>query len=70
MWQQRMKAWLDAIRARFARRGERTTSSDADEYESRYEAIVVGAARRLRPAPIGAAAHDRRDRRRCRRWRS
>jgi len=42
MWQQRMKAWLDSVRARLARRGERTTSSDADEYQSRYEAIAVG----------------------------
>ena len=42
MWQERMKAWLDSVRARFARRSERTTSSDADEYESRYETAVVG----------------------------
>jgi regulator of protease activity HflC (stomatin/prohibitin superfamily) len=42
MWQQRMKAWLDATRARFARRGERTAGDDADEYDSRGETIVVG----------------------------
>ena len=42
MWQQRIKAWLDSIRARLARRGERTAGSDADEEGSRYETIVVG----------------------------
>ena len=42
MWQQRVKAWFDSIRARLARRGASTTSDDADEYESRYETIVVG----------------------------
>ena len=41
MWQQRLKAWFDSIRARLARRGERTTRDDADD-ESRYETIVVG----------------------------
>ena len=71
MWQQRMKAWLDAIRARFARRGERTTRSDADGVrEPPRDRSSSATARRLRPAPLGAAAHDRRDRRRCRRWRS
>ena len=42
MWQQRMKAWLDAVRARFAWRGERTTSGDIEAYESRDETIAVG----------------------------
>ena len=62
MWQQRIKAWLDAIRARFARRGERTTSSDVDEYESRYETSVVGPRggfdlrRSALPLTIGAIA--------------
>ncbi len=62
MWQQRIKAWLDAIRARLARRGERTTSSDAEEYESRYEATVVGPRggfdlrRSALPLTIGAIA--------------
>ena len=61
MWQQRIKAWLDSIHARFARRGERTTSDDADDDESRYETIVVGfPLGPLRPAPLGAADHDRR----------
>ena len=45
MWQQRVKAWLDSIRARFARRGERTTHSDIEAYESRHEAGVVGTRR-------------------------
>ena len=45
MWQQRIKAWIDAVRARFARRGERTTHSDIEAYESRHEAGVVGTRR-------------------------
>jgi 3-(3-hydroxy-phenyl)propionate hydroxylase len=60
--QQRMKAWLDAVRARFARRGERTTTATS----KRTRAATRPRRRprgRLRPAPIGAAAHDRRDRR-------
>ena len=62
MWQQRVRAWFDSIRARLARRGARTTSDDADEYESRYETIVVGQKGRfdLRrsalPITIGAIA--------------
>jgi len=62
MWQQRVKAWLDSIRARFARRGERTTRSDADAYESRYETIVVGKGggfdlrRAALPLTVGAIA--------------
>ena len=62
MWQQRIKAWLDAVRARFARRGERTTHGDIDAYESRYEAGVVGARggfdlrRSALPLTIGAIA--------------
>ena len=43
MWQQRIQAWLDAVRARFARRGERTTHGDIEAYESRHEAGVGGA---------------------------
>ena len=70
MWQQRIKAWLDSIRARFARRGERTTSGDVDAYESRYETDRRRRARRLRPAPIGAADHDRARSPSCRRSRS
>jgi regulator of protease activity HflC (stomatin/prohibitin superfamily) len=43
MWQQRMKAWLDAIRARFARqRGTIATRDDDDDFESRFETSVVG----------------------------
>src|SRR6188472_2792412 len=42
MWQQRMKAWLDSVRARFARRGARTTRADTDAYDSRDETIAVG----------------------------
>ena len=62
MWQQRFMAWFDSIRARLARRGARKTSADADEYESRYETIVVGQKGRfdLRraalPITIGAIA--------------
>ena len=57
MWQQRLKAWLDSIRARLARRGERTTREDADAYESRRrERRRRRRGGRLRPAP----------RRRCR----
>jgi len=62
MWQQRIKAWLDAVRARFARRGERTTHGDIEAYESRHEAGVIGAPRGfdLRrsalPLTIGAIA--------------
>ncbi|HEY6354569.1 MAG TPA: SPFH domain-containing protein [Burkholderiaceae bacterium] len=41
MWQQRFKAWLDSIRARFAQRRKRTTRDDVEAYESRYETIVV-----------------------------
>ncbi|MEO5843424.1 MAG: hypothetical protein ABIQ33_01145, partial [Caldimonas sp.] len=47
MWQQRLKAWLDPVRARFARRGDRTTSKDADDYDNRYETIVIGEGRRF-----------------------
>jgi len=42
MWQQRFMAWFDSIRARLARRGARTTSAGADDYESRFETAVVG----------------------------
>ena len=42
MWQQRLKAWFDSIRARLSRRRDRTASDDAEAYESRYETIVVG----------------------------
>ena len=62
MWQQRMKAWLDAVRARFAWRGERTTSGDIEAYESRDETIAVGSQggfdlrRSALPLTIGAIA--------------
>ena len=45
MWQQRVKAWFDSVRARFARRGERMARDDAEAYERGYETIVVGARR-------------------------
>jgi len=49
MWQQRIRAWLDSIRARFARPSGRTTRDDVEGYESGYETIVVGRGGRFDP---------------------
>ncbi len=46
MWQQRLKAWLDSMRARLARR-DRTTGADTEEYEGRYESGVGRSAGRF-----------------------
>jgi regulator of protease activity HflC (stomatin/prohibitin superfamily) len=60
MWQQRVKAWFDSVRARFARRGERMARDDAEAYERGYETIVVGERRgsdlRGAAVPITVAA--------------
>jgi hypothetical protein len=46
MWQERLKAWLNSVRARFAKRSVAAATSD-DEFESRDETRVVADARRL-----------------------
>ena len=56
MWQQRLMAWFDSLRARLSRRSEPKVADDVDDYESRYETITVGPRRRfdLRRAAVPA----------------